>query len=63
MVPAGTKKLHGELVDEPELVLAIVYSLQNTALVSLLGDMAGVEVLLLKPKYSVAPLTSNVPSQ
>jgi hypothetical protein len=63
VVPAGTKKLHGEFSEDPELVLANEYSLQTTVLDSLRGDMVGDVVLSPKPKYSVAPLTSNVPSQ
>ena len=63
MVPVGTKKLHGEFNEDPELVLAIAYSVQTTVLDPLPGDIVGDVVLSPKPKYSVAPLTSNVPSQ
>ena len=63
VVPAGTKKLHGEFNEDPESVLAIAYSVQTTVLDSLSGDMVGDVVLSPKPKYSVAPLASNVPSQ
>jgi len=65
VVPAGTKKPHGEYNKDPELVLAITYSLQITVVVPpllWLGDVVEV-ILSIKPKYSVAPLTSNVPSQ
>jgi hypothetical protein len=63
VVPAGTKKLHSEFNEDPELVLAIAYSVQTTVLDSLWGDMVGDVVLSPKPKYSMAPLTSNNPSQ